>query len=1020
MRLMSGLRFPIRLALAVLLLPAAGFCQDLIAPTEPIPPEEQQRKFHLPEGFEIQLVAAEPEVRKPMNLRFDTRGRLWVTQSVEYPFPVAEDAAGRDRIGILDEFDRQGRARKFTTFVDGLNIPIGLLPLDDGTLCYSIPNTCFYPDTDRNDQADGRELRYGKFGFADTHGMSNSYTAWIDGWIYACHGFANTSSVQGNDERPIVMNSGNTYRMRADGSHIEYFTHGQVNPFGLSFDPLGNLYSADCHTLPVYMLLRGAWYPSFGKPHDGLGFGPAMLSHLHGSTGIAGVVYYAAESFPAQFRDTIFIGNPVTGRVNHDHLERHGSTYKAIEQPDFISCDDPWFRPVDLQLGPDGALYIADFYNCIIGHYEVPLNHPRRDHEHGRIWRVVYSGGGAAPVPPRIGPDFTRATAAELVDLLSQPNLIVRVQATEQLARRCAAEAPALIRALLEANSTAFQRAHGLWVLERLGQLDHALVRKLLDDSDRLVRVHMLKALAERPDWSSGELPVADLVREKLGDGDAFVARAAADALGRHPNIANVLPLHAALIRAPAEDTHLVHTLRMALRDQLLEPGAFARLAEATRADRVLAARLADVGLGAHTPDAAAYLLSHLVTGNVHDDQLEPLLHHAARYIAAEQVPSLYAYAELFQGAAAAQQLIVVRALHRGAQERGDKLPAGVVTWGRELTEQLLAAVEADRVREGIELAAALRLGETFDCVAKVAGAAAKFPDLRQAAVDACVQIDANSSVTLLSTILADSTESLAMRQKAAQALGSLNNNATRTELLRHLAAAPEQLAVEIANSLAVSRQGIELLFTAVREGKASGQVLRENEVAARISLHRQPEIDAAYRDLMASLPPREERLAKLIDARRQGFQRAARNADAGRVLFKKVCAPCHKVGGEGNKIGPELDGVGLRGLDRLLEDVLDPNRNVDQAFRSTVVATQDGRSLSGLVLREEGNVLVLADNQGKEIRLPLSEIQERAVSTLSPMPANVPELMTEEEFYHLAEFLLAQRQKPAAGTDGK
>src|SRR5439155_9481259 len=110
------------------------------------------------------------------------------------------------------------------------------------------------------------------------------------------------------------------------------------------------------------------------------------------STAIAGIVYYAADQFPAAFRDTLFFGDVVTNEVNQYHLERHGSTYKAILQPKFLICDDPWFRPVDVKLGLDGALYVADFYNRIIGHYEVPLTHPGRDHERGRIWRIVYRG----------------------------------------------------------------------------------------------------------------------------------------------------------------------------------------------------------------------------------------------------------------------------------------------------------------------------------------------------------------------------------------------------------------------------------------------------------------------------------------------------------------------------------------------------------------------------------------------------------------------------------------------------
>ena len=127
---------------------------------------------------------------------------------------------------------------------------------------------------------------YAAFGFRDTHGMTNSFTWGFDGWVYACHGFSNTSQVKGKDDRAITMQSGNTYRLKPDGSHVEWLTHGQVNPFGLAFDPLGNLYSADCHSRPIYQLLRGAYYPSFGKPHDGLGFGPEMINHGHGSTAI--------------------------------------------------------------------------------------------------------------------------------------------------------------------------------------------------------------------------------------------------------------------------------------------------------------------------------------------------------------------------------------------------------------------------------------------------------------------------------------------------------------------------------------------------------------------------------------------------------------------------------------------------------------------------------------------------------------------------------------------------------------
>ncbi len=277
----------------------------------PRTPENERKALHLPPGFEIQLVAADPDIHKPLNLAFDDRGRLWVTDTMEYPYPARPGTKPRDTVKVLSEFRADGRAGKIETFADGLNIPIGILPLPSAraALVHSIPNIYLMTDDDGDGRADRREPLYGVFGHRDTHGMTNAFTWGFDGWIYACHGYTNDSKVQGSDHRSISMNSGNTYRMRPDGSHAEYFTHGQVNPFGLAFDPLGNLYSCDCHSRPVYMLLRGAWYPSFGKPDDGLGYGPEMMTYDHGSTGIAGISYYAADQFPAAYRDTVYIGN---------------------------------------------------------------------------------------------------------------------------------------------------------------------------------------------------------------------------------------------------------------------------------------------------------------------------------------------------------------------------------------------------------------------------------------------------------------------------------------------------------------------------------------------------------------------------------------------------------------------------------------------------------------------------------------------------------------------------------------
>ena len=481
---MRTIRISIALPLALGLVPAAigadaPKAPELVAPTEARTPEEERAGFHLPPGFEIELVAAEPQIDKPMNIAFDDRGRLWVTTTLEYPFPVTDPGVKpRDRVVVLDGFGPDGRARRAGTFADGLNIPIGVLPIGRGdeALVHSIPNIYRLIDDDRDGRADRREVAYGVFGSKDTHGMTNSFRRGFDGWVYATHGFSNTSTVQGADAEPIALQSGNTYRMRIDGSHAEYFTHGQVNPFGLAWDPLGNLYSADCHSKPVYQLLRGAYYPSFGKPDDGLGFGPAMVKHDHGSTGIAGVVSYAAEQFPEPWRGTVFIGNVVTSRINHDRVDWHGSTPVGVLQPDFLTSDDPWFRPVDLEVGPDGALYVADFYNKIIGHYEVPLTHPGRDRERGRIWRIVYRGDEPHEAPEGLSPNWSELPVPALIDQLAHPNLAVRLRTADVLADHPEAKVNLGMLAAVLDRSSPERRAHALWVLQRRGALDDSVL----------------------------------------------------------------------------------------------------------------------------------------------------------------------------------------------------------------------------------------------------------------------------------------------------------------------------------------------------------------------------------------------------------------------------------------------------------------------------------------------------------------------------------------------------------------
>ena len=994
----------------------------LVAETGPRTPEEERSGFHLPEGFVMELVASEPEINKPMNLAFDDRGRLWVTSTVEYPYPVQGGKPARDRVVVLGDFADDGKARSSVTFADGLNIPIGVLPLGkgDSALVHDIPNIRRFVDTDGDGKADKSEIAYEKYGFKDTHGMTNAFSWGFDGWIYACHGFSNESKVEGSDKKPIVMQSGNVYRMRPDGSHAEYYSHGQVNPFGLAFDPLGNLYSCDCHSRPIYQLLRGAYYPSFLKPDDGLGFGPTMIDHGHGSTGIGGIAYYAADHFPEAYRDTIFIGNVVTSRINHDKLAWHGSSPKAVEQPDFVVSDDPWFRPVDIELGPDGALYVADFYNRIIGHYEVPLDHPGRDRERGRIWRIVYKGkDGTAPAPKAPRADESAATVAELVEDLGHPNLAVRTVATNQLVSRGPGVADE-VRRIAEGGRSDWSRVHALWVLHRLGLLDDAVLSEAAAGPEPL-RVHAMRILADRPTpEGTDRMPGRNLALAGLKDPSALVRRAAAEALGLHPTPRIVRALLDLVRSVDPADGHLRHVARVALRDQFLppEPGvasAWEKLPELNLSpeDEKI---LADVALGVPSADSARFLLGYSPR------RPEPLanrvrfVRHVARFGGAESEAGLVRFAG-GEKLPLPERVALLKSIQQGTQERGAALGPDARALAAGLAKTLLASAKGDEVQAGIDLAGSMKLEGVKDTLASVVDGREAPAPRRNSAMAALVAIDPTGSVVPLGRILRDAGEPVEVREQAGNLLNGTGKPEARSLLVEALATAPARLQAAIATGLAQTRPGAEALLGAVALGKASARPLQERGVAVRLEASGVPDVKARLETLLKDLPPADKRIQDLIEKRRAGFLAAAGDRSRGAAVFEKNCAACHQLEGKGAKVGPQLDGVGLRGLDRLLEDVLDSNRNVDQAFRVTTLALKDGRVVSGLVLRQDGEVLVLADAQGKEVRVDAPAVDDRKLSQLSPMPANLVDQVEEADFYHLLAYLLAQRPADRAAS---
>ena len=628
--------------------------------------------------------------------------------------------------------------------------------------------------------------------------------------------------------------------------------------------------------------------------------------------------------------------------------------------------DDPWFRPVDIELGPDGALYVADFYNRIIGHYEVPLDHPGRDRERGRIWRIVYKGKDGKARPPRKSPRPMRRWRPSPSRSKTSATPTWRSGPWRRRIRS-SAEGPRLAEAVGALNrwpwrrSTGFQKAHGLWALHRLGVLDVDTLERATRDPDEAVRVHAMRILGDSPTpvfnlFAERHARTRDLARHGQFDPSPRVRRAMAEAFGRHPSRVH---LHALLIetfKADPADSHLKHAVKMALRDQLLTSEAWDYVMGRKWAD-VEESYLAEASMGVPMAESARFLqqyLDHEAAAPPGDDQatraVPPLsvekqaryARHVARHGGPEAEAGLVKFARNDKFPATAR-VVLLKAIQQGTQERGGTLGPDARGLAVDVARALLASDRGEEIQAGIELAGSMKLEGVKDVLASVVEGRDGPTPRRVSAMAALAALDPAGSMGTLCRIVRDSGEPVEVRESAGNLLVASGKPEARATLVDALATAPARLQTAIATGLAQNREGAEALLVAVGQGKASARPLQERGVAVRLEASGVPEIKARLELLLKDLAPgRQAGSGPDREARRGGFLAFAKADKArGATVFAKNCASCHQLEGQGARVGPQLDGVGLRGLDRVLEDTLDPNRNVDQAFRVTTLSLE-------------------------------------------------------------------------------
>ncbi|MGE7776390.1 PVC-type heme-binding CxxCH protein [Chitinophaga sp. NPDC101104] len=571
---------------------------------EALPPAESNKLTQVPTGFEIQLFAQEPDITKPIAMAWDERGRLWIVETVDYPNDFVEtDSTANDRIKICEDTDGDGRADKFTVFADSLNIPTSIAFANGGVIVSMAPNFLFLQDTDGDDKADVRKVIFTGWGKQDTHAGPSNLQYGFDNKIWGVTGYSGFDGTINGERQKFPQG---VYHFRPDGSDFKFLGRTSNNTWGLGFTEDNHVFISTANnthsawfSMPFWYMQRkldvGAADPV--QKIDGHYDVHAMTPNLRqvdvmgGFTSATGHHFYTARSFPKEYWNRVaFVNEPTVRLVHSAIIEKDGAGFKEKDGWNLMASSDEWFGPVHAETGPDGAVWVADWYNFIIQHNVfVKEQAPRetilpfteqphgkgnafesehRDVSHGRIYRVVYKN--AKPyVPVRL----SRNDTASLRKGLMNDNMFWRMTAQRLIVEEKHTDMAPVLRKIaagrmVDAVGLNSPAVHALWTLHGLGLEDAATfqvfvaalkhpasgVRKaavevlpktakgqaaliasgILQDRDLQVRLAAIKQLVEYPESEAAGAAVYHMSAVAQNGKDPFLAKALLAAAVRH------------------------------------------------------------------------------------------------------------------------------------------------------------------------------------------------------------------------------------------------------------------------------------------------------------------------------------------------------------------------------------------------------------------------------------------------------------------------------------------------------
>jgi len=965
--------------------------------SKPLSPAESLGKFKVAEDLEIEQVLAEPIVAQPVFLNFDERGRMWVVQYRQYPSPaglkiVSHDSfwravydkvpppppnhfRGLDKITIHEDTDGDGVFDKHTTFVDGLSIVTAVERGRGGVWVLNPPYLLFYPDANGDDIPDGDPVVHlAGFGLEDTHSVANSLRWGPDGWLYGAQGSTVTGHIMrpGLDKEPIIHTMGQLiWRYHPETRRFEVFAEGGGNAFGLEMDTKGRIFSGhNGGDTRGFHYVQGGYLQKGFEKHGPLsnpfafGYFPAMPANATPRF-THNFIIYDGGALPAEYSGKLFGVEPLQGRLVWSELTPDRSSFKTRDLGYVVTSDDRWFRPVDIKVGPDGAIYICDWYDQQVSHSRT--QETKVDSTHGRIYRITAKGGKPAPKF-----DLGKLSSAELLSFLGHTNKWFRQTALRLIAdKKDASIVPKLKESLATAKDQ--HALETLWALHLVTQspvpLAHPMREGLgewvLAHADSFVRLWTVRLLCDEKTVSQSAFQ--QLVSLARTEENLEVRNQLACSARRLP-ASQCLPIIRNLLEHDEDATDNRQPLLLwwaieskAGGDPDAVPGLFA--------DSTLWSR----------PLAQQHIIDRLMR----------------RYAQAGTRKDLLTCARLFDLAPAAEHS---RKLMAGFEAGFKGRP--MIGLPEELVKSMArhnAASVSLRLRQGDSEALGLALKTIVDPAAKASQ--------RKEFVEILGELKASASVSALLQVV-ESAQDLELRQAALAALQPFDDPKIAERVLGVYPAFDEHSAAAAQTLLTTRASWSRQFADAVEAGRIRREAVPLN-VVRKIKQHRDESLTKLAEKIWGNTGPpttseMEKQIARLAFVARTGTG----NPYHGRALFSNSCAVCHTLFSVGGQIGPDLTSYQRSDLDNLLLQIVNPSAQVREGYETFNIETKDGRSLTGFLADKDNQVVVLRCLDGQSIAVERKEIVEMNASANSLMPEGLLDRLNDQEVRDLFAYL--------------